>query len=159
MQGGGAHGAFTWGVLDQLLADGRLEVEGISGASAGALNAAMLADGRIRGGGPEEARTRLAEFWRAASSKTAICRTSSAAWWKRLFSFVPRQGLWFWRAVAVRVADDLNLLNINPLRDVIGSFVDFEKVRRQRGLDLFISATDVQTGEPRIFTRKESTPE
>src|SRR5581483_10654541 len=59
LQGGGAHGAFTWGVLDQLLADGRLEIEGISGASAGALNAVMLADGLLRGG-PDEARTRLA---------------------------------------------------------------------------------------------------
>src|ERR1700739_4161140 len=66
LQGGGAHGAFTWGVLDHLLDDGRLTVEGISGASAGAINAVMLADGLARGG-PEEAKKRLAEFWRAAS--------------------------------------------------------------------------------------------
>src|SRR5450830_1743722 len=64
LQGGGAHGAFTWGVLDHLLQDGRLAVEGISGTSAGAVNAIMLADGLARGG-PEEARKRLAEFWRA----------------------------------------------------------------------------------------------
>src|SRR5215207_3202601 len=67
LQGGGAHGAFTWGVLDQLLADGRLEIEGISGTSAGAINAVMVADGLARGG-PEEARARLANFWRAVSS-------------------------------------------------------------------------------------------
>ena len=66
LQGGGAHGAFTWGVLDRLLADGRVAVDGISGASAGAVNAVMLADGLARGG-PQEARRRLAEFWRAAS--------------------------------------------------------------------------------------------
>src|SRR5688500_7228677 len=66
LQGGGAHGAFTWGVLDQLLEDDRLGIDGISGASAGALNAVMLADGLIRGG-PQEARKRLADFWRAAS--------------------------------------------------------------------------------------------
>ena len=66
LQGGGAHGAFTWGVLDQLLDDGRIEIEGISGASAGAVNAVMLADGLARGG-PDEARTRLADFWRAVS--------------------------------------------------------------------------------------------
>ena len=66
LQGGGAHGAFTWGVLDQLLDDGRLEIEGISGASAGAVNAIMLADGLARGG-PDEARQRLADFWRAVS--------------------------------------------------------------------------------------------
>src|SRR5436190_23744390 len=66
LQGGGAHGAFTWGVLDALLADGRLEVEALSGTSAGAVNAVMLADGLGRGG-PEEARRRLADFWRAVS--------------------------------------------------------------------------------------------
>ena len=66
LQGGGAHGAFTWGVLDELLQDGRIEIEGISGTSAGAINAVMVADGLARGG-PEEARKRLADFWRAAS--------------------------------------------------------------------------------------------
>src|SRR5436190_13173074 len=66
LQGGGAHGAFTWGVLDHLLSDDRIDIEGISGTSAGAMNAIMLADGLARGG-PEEARKRLADFWRAAS--------------------------------------------------------------------------------------------
>ncbi len=66
LQGGGAHGAFTWGVLDHLLEDGRLAFSGVSGASAGAINAVMLADGLARGG-PDEARKRLAEFWRGAS--------------------------------------------------------------------------------------------
>ena len=67
LQGGGAHGAFTWGVLDQMLSDERLVIEGISGTSAGAVNAVMLADGLARGG-REEAQKRLADFWRAASS-------------------------------------------------------------------------------------------
>src|SRR5665213_3686695 len=66
LQGGGAHGALTWGVLDHLLRDGRLTSEGSSGTSAGAVNAVMLADG-LKRGGPEEARKRLSEFWRAAS--------------------------------------------------------------------------------------------
>ncbi len=157
LQGGGAHGAFTWGVLDQLLADGRLEVEGISGTSAGALNAAMLADGLVRGG-PEEARTRLAEFWRAVSSNGHLQDLQRGVV-ERLFSFVPRQGLWFGALSRFWSPYDLNPLNINPLKDVIGGFVDFEKIRHQRGLKLFISATDVHTGEPRIFTRKEITPE
>src|SRR5918992_3867679 len=63
LQGGGAHGAFTWGVLDHILADARVAVDGISGSSAGAVNAVMLADGLARGG-PDEARARLADFWR-----------------------------------------------------------------------------------------------
>src|SRR5581483_6031382 len=66
MQGGGAHGAFTWGVLDHLLEDGRVAIGDLSGASAGAINAVMLADGLLHGG-PEEARKRLADFWRASS--------------------------------------------------------------------------------------------
>ena len=70
LQGGGAHGAFTWGVIDQLLEDGRLEIEGISGASAGAMNAVMLADGLARGS-PKEAQKRLAEFWRAQARPPA----------------------------------------------------------------------------------------
>src|SRR5271163_4576221 len=67
LQGGGAHGAFTWGVLEQILNDERLVIEGVSGASAGAVNAVMLADGLTRGG-RDEAQKRLADFWRAASS-------------------------------------------------------------------------------------------
>src|ERR1700758_2385668 len=66
LQGGGAHGAFTWGVLEHLLTDERLSIEGISGTSAGAVNAVMLADGLARGG-REEAQKRLADFWRAGS--------------------------------------------------------------------------------------------
>ena len=76
LQGGGAHGAFTWGVLDHLLEDGRLTIEGISGTSAGAVNAIMLADGLARGG-PEEARKRLADFWRAASLGGNLPRPST----------------------------------------------------------------------------------
>src|SRR5271169_5109979 len=67
LQGGGAHGAFTWGVLEQILSDERLIIEGVSGTSAGAVNGVMLADGLTRGGKPE-ALQRLADFWRAASS-------------------------------------------------------------------------------------------
>ncbi len=90
LQGGGSHGAFTWGVLDQLLADGRLEITGISGASAGAVNAVMLADGLTRGG-PEEARKRLADFWRAASAGGDLPPVQRALT-DRLFSMMPFRG-------------------------------------------------------------------
>ncbi len=96
LQGGGAHGAFTWGVLDHLLEDGRLEVEGISGASAGAVNAIMLADGLARGG-PKEAQKRLADFWRAASLGGDLPDLQRRAV-DRLFSFMPLEdtpvGIW-----------------------------------------------------------------
>src|SRR5215471_5595060 len=112
LQGGGAHGAFTWGVLDQLLEDGRLEIEGISGASAGALNAVMLADGLTRGG-PAEARRRLAEFWRATSRGGDLPEPQRKAV-DRLFTFLPFEdspvGLWL-----KAVSQYLSPYDLNPL--------------------------------------------
>ena len=120
LQGGGAHGAFTWGVLDSLLADPRLEIEGISGASAGAINAVVLADG-LRRGGPPEARKRLADVWRAVSSNGNLSEAERSVT-DRLLSFVPYDGspaqAWFdavsrfWSPSPY----DFNPLNINPLK-------------------------------------------
>ena len=159
LQGGGAHGAFTWGVLDHLLEDGRLSIAGISGASAGAVNAVMLADGLARGG-PQEARKRLAEFWRAASIGGNLPGAQRAVV-ERLLSLLPVQG-----SPMQLIADtmsrylspyDLNPLNINPLKDLIGRFVDFEAIRNFSDLDLFIAATNVHTGLLRVFRREEIT--
>src|SRR5260370_33075086 len=155
LHGGGAHGAFTWGVLDQLLDDGRIGIEGISGASAGAVNAVMLADGLTRGG-PDEARQRLADFWRAVSVDGHLGSLQRGVV-ERLFPFVPGDGLWFTAMSRMLSPYDLNPLNINPLKELIERFVDFDAIRRDRGLELFISATNVQTGELRGFTRAEIT--
>jgi NTE family protein len=159
LQGGGAYGAFTWGVLDHLLEDGRLEIEGISGASAGAVNAIMLADGLARGG-PDEARKRLADFWRAVSLGGNLPELQRKTV-DRLFSFMPLEdspvGLWF-KAVSRYLSPyDLNPLNINPLKDLIARFVDFEAVRKSSSPQLFISATNVQTGRLRIFPHDKIT--
>jgi NTE family protein len=156
LQGGGAHGAFTWGVLDQLLEDGRIEIEGISGASAGAVNAVMLADGLARGG-RDEARERLADFWRAVSVDGHLPDLQRSVV-ERLFPFA-RDGLWLGAMSRMLSPYDLNPLNINPLKDLVERFVDFEAIRGDRALELFISATNVQTGELRVFTRAEITPE
>jgi NTE family protein len=152
LQGGGAHGAFTWGVLDQLLLDGRIEIDGISGASAGAVNAVMLADGLARGG-PEEARKRLAEFWRAVSVESRLPQLQRAVA-DRLFPFVPRDALWLGAMSRFVSPYDLNPLNINPLKELIERFVDFNAIRHS-DRELFISATNVHTGEARIFDRAE----
>jgi NTE family protein len=157
-QGGGAHGAFTWGVADQLLADERLEITGISGASAGAINAVMIADGLARGGN-QEARKRLAAFWRAASSDGDLPAVQRAAA-DRLFSLLPfsatpMQG-WFETLSRYFSPYDLNPLNINPLKDLIARFVDFDAIR-QSDLALFVSATNVHTGRLRIFPREKIT--
>jgi NTE family protein len=161
LQGGGAHGAFTWGVLDSLLADPRIEIEGISGASAGAINAVMLADGLARGG-PQEARKRLADVWRAVSRNgdlTDLQRTVA----DKLLSFVPYEGTpvqaWFDAFTSLLTPYDFNPLNINPLKEIIERFVDFDALRASGGLKLFISATNVFTGRLRIFPREKVTAE
>jgi NTE family protein len=156
LQGGGAHGAFTWGVLDQLLEDGRTEIEGISGASAGAMNAIMLADGLTRGGG-DEARQRLADFWRAVSVDGHLPDLQRSVV-ERLFPFA-RDGLWLGAMSRMLSPYELNPLNINPLKDLIDRFVDFDAIRGELAPELFISATNVHTGELRVFTRAEITPE
>ena len=153
LQGGGAHGAFTWGVVDQLLADGRLQIAGISGASAGAINAVMIADGLARGG-PDEARKRLAAFWRAASAGGDLPPVQRAVA-DRLFSLLPLAGPvhgWFETMVRHFSPYELNPLNINPLRELIDRFVDFEALRSGE-LELFIATTNVHTGRTRIFPR------
>jgi NTE family protein len=159
LQGGGAHGAFTWGVLDYLLEDGRLSIEGISGASAGAMNAVMVADGLARGG-PEVARTRLADFWRAASIDGDL-PVIQRKLIERLFTFVPLEGspmaAWFDAMSHYFSPYDLNPLNINPLKDLIERFVDFEAVRAYSPLQLFVSTTNVTTGRLHVFSRDKMT--
>ena len=159
LQGGGAHGAFTWGVLEHLLSDERLAIEGISGTSAGAINAVMLADGLARGG-REEAQKRLADFWRAVSS-TGNLPAMQRAVMERLLSFTPLEGTpvqaWFDALSRYFSPYDVNPLNINPLKDLIERFVDFEALRAYSDLQLFISATNVQTGRVRIFPREKIT--
>jgi NTE family protein len=161
LQGGGAHGAFTWGVLDQLLTDERLAIEGISGTSAGALNAVMLADGLARGG-PQDARQRLADFWRAASIGGHLPDLQRGVV-ERLFSFMPRPSAaippWFDAFSQLWSPSDLNPLNINPLKELIERFVDFDLIHADVDRHLFISATNVRTGEPRVFSRAEITAE
>jgi NTE family protein len=160
LQGGGAHGAFTWGVLDRLLLDGRVAIDGISGASAGAINAVMLADGLARGG-PAEARARLAEFWRAASFGGGLPDMQREAI-ERLFAFMPRRSSpvpWLNAMSRYWSPYDLNPLNINPLKSLVERFVDFEHLRSDDRRELFVSATNVHSGKTRVFKRAEITAE
>jgi NTE family protein len=155
LQGGGAHGAFSWGVADQLLADERIEIVGLSGTSAGALNAVMIADGLARGG-RAEARKRLAEFWRAASTGGNLPPMQRAVA-DRLFFLLPLAIAplqdWFETMARYFSPYDLNPLNINPLKDVIERFVDFNAVRNGK-VALFVAATNVHSGRIRIFSRE-----
>ncbi|MBV9555686.1 MAG: patatin-like phospholipase family protein [Pseudolabrys sp.] len=154
LQGGGAHGAFTWGVLDHLLEDGRVVIDGISGTSAGAVNAVMLADGLARGG-PEEARKRLADFWRASSLGGDLPAVQRAVT-DRLFSLLPHENSpaqsWLAAWSGFFSPYDLNPLNINPLKDLIERFVDFDTLRKG-DRELFVAATNVLTGQLHVFTK------
>jgi NTE family protein len=157
LQGGGAHGAFTWGVLDHLLEDGRLAFSGISGASAGAVNAVMLADGLARGG-PEEARRRLAQFWRAASLGGGLPGPQRAVL-DRVLALFPVGGspvqLFVDAMSRLMSPYDFNPLNINPLKDLIERFVDFDAIRNYCELELFIAATNVHSGRLKVFRRED----
>ncbi|MDX1512213.1 MAG: patatin-like phospholipase family protein [Gammaproteobacteria bacterium] len=159
LQGGGAHGAFTWGVLDCLLDDDRVVIEAVSGTSAGAMNAVVLADGLMQGGN-DGAREALENFWRAVSDSALtnpLRRTPIDALlgnWS-----LDHSPAYAFFDLLTRVASPyaLNPLNINPLRDLISEQVDFERVRACDKMRLFISATNVETGRVKVFRRDELT--
>lgn len=161
LQGGGAHGAFTWGVLDEILADGRLAIEAISGTSAGAMNAVVMVEG-FMDGGLEGARRQLAQFWQSIAidgSRSQIQRTLM----KRLMGRWTNEDspAFFWLNVWSRLLSpyDTNPLNINPLRDVLSEMIDFDKVRTCQLVHLFIAATNVRTGKMAIFNGDKLTPD
>ncbi|TIT90799.1 MAG: hypothetical protein E5W59_13360, partial [Mesorhizobium sp.] len=157
LQGGGSHGAFSWGVLDRLLEDGRLEISAVSGTSAGAMNAVALADGFVRGG-VEGARKKLDDFWRAVARKGRFSPVQRMPWdvaWGN-WSIENTPGYVFFdtmsRVFSPYVA---NPLGLNPLRDVVKQEINFSNVRACKSVELFISATNVETGQLRVFSDGE----
>jgi NTE family protein len=167
LQGGGAHGAFTWGALDRLLEEERLEVEGISATSAGAMNAAMLKTGWLsggQGGGHAGARAQLDRFWVAIREASRV-NANPLARWLALFSPHAAEALdRLTRGHAHYVADsfrralspyDWNPLNLNPLRDLLESLIDLEVVCSDCRPHLFLSATNVRTGKIKVFKEAE----
>jgi len=157
LQGGGAHGAFTWGVLDYLLEDGRLAYDGLSGASAGAMNAVNFAEG-MRKDGAKGARKQLDEFWRAASFDGVLpaIQRNLVEGVLNFWSQTPAATLLQQTSNLFSPAE-VNPLGINPLRHAVSSMVDFDALRATDSLKLFISATNVETGKVRVFRRPEMT--
>ncbi len=155
LQGGGSHGAFTWGTLDKLLEDATIDFAGISGTSAGALNGAVLVTGLVHGG-REGARQALHDFWRDVS------RTHSA--FDPLFAHRRGGVAPLWDAWTAPIAEawshwaralspyQLNPLGLNPLKDVLKRHVDVAAVQACERPCLFTVATSVHTGRPRVFT-------
>ena len=159
LQGGGAHGAFTWGVLDRILDDGRLAIAGVSGTSAGAMNAVALADGYTRAG-PDGARAALDHFWRTMSEgakNSPLKRTH----YDKLTGYwgLDRNPVYHMMDAMTRIASpyQLNPMNMNPLRDLLEKSIDFEMVRNCTAFKLFISATNVESGKVKVFPRADLT--
>jgi NTE family protein len=154
LQGGGAHGAFTWGVLDRLLEDERLSFEGVSATSAGAMNAVVLAYG-LTEGGREGARKALAGFWRRVSHAAAT-GPLQPSWLDRLtgnrsLEYSPAF-IMFDLMSRVLSPYQLNPMNHNPLYDVLVKSVDFDRLRSSAcPLKLYLSATNVRTGKIKVF--------
>ena len=162
LQGGGAHGAFAWGVLDRLLEDGQLSFEGVSATSAGAMNAAVLAYGLLQGG-RDGARTALHNFWQDIARSAELYSPFRQLPWARKSGFaLDRSPLHFWTDLWLRVFSpyEFNPLNLNPLRDVLQSHVDFAALRERSPLLLYLRATNVETGQgARLFQRRRSASE
>jgi NTE family protein len=157
LQGGGAHGAFTWGVLDRLLEENTLEIVAVSGTSAGAMNACAVVDGLAQGS-REAARDKLRSFWTAVSEtaryspvqRTYLDRILGRWTLDRSPSF-----LWsmsFYRTVSPYV---FNPFDVNPLRDIVSRMFDFDAINRCKGVQLFLGATNVRTGRPKVFRQPE----
>ncbi|MBS0239018.1 MAG: patatin-like phospholipase family protein [Proteobacteria bacterium] len=160
LQGGGSHGAFTWGVLDRLLEEPWLKIGGISGTSAGAMNAAVLIDG-YSSGGAEGARAALDAYWRNVSEAALLSP----------FQRTPIDvmlGRWTLDASPMFIAMDLmsrvfspydlNPGGANPLHEILTRNIDFERLARAP-IKLFVTATDVHTGRGRVFRNADITPE
>jgi NTE family protein len=160
LQGGGAHGAFAWGVLDRLLEEERIAFEGVSATSAGAMNAVVLAYG-LAEGGREGAKKALAHFWRRVSHSAMLSPLqpspidrllhNHALDWSPIFQAFDLMS-------RMMSPYQLNPGNWNPLQRVLEQSVDFERLRALAPVKLFLSATNVRTGKVKVFTNTEITP-
>jgi NTE family protein len=158
IQGGGTYGAFGWGVLDRLLQEEDLEIDALSGSSAGAINAVVVADGYARGGGREGARRALDTFWRTLGSAATLSPLQRTP----LDRMVPTVTMEF--SPAYHLLEMMGAmmgpvregpLTLNPLRNFLAATINFERVRACEELQLFVAATNVRTGTGKLFQREE----
>lgn len=159
LQGGGTHGAFTWGVLDRLLEEDCFEIEGISGTSAGAMNAAVLAYG-LHKGGPAMARASLQEFWKRVADSAALSPfrpTLLDQWFK--FGGIDYSPSYQLLEMTTKLASpyQTNPNNKNPLRRILEKTIDCDSLHECISLKLFVCATDVLEGKIKVFHNQELT--
>jgi NTE family protein len=159
LQGGGSHGAFTWGVLDRLLEDERLTFDGITATSAGSVNAVVLAHG-FSIGGREEAKKALAQFWRrmSAMASSSIFQPSFFDKMTGNFGLDYSAGYVLANTLCQFLSPyQINPFNYNPLKTLLEDIVDFQRVREQTAIKLFLCATDVRSCKVKIFSGREIT--
>lgn len=159
LQGGGAHGAFTWGVLDRILEDGRIEFEAISGTSAGAMNAVVCADGMMTDG-KDGAREALERFWSEMSNSARLSPIQRAPldMFMGNWTLQNSPGYHLFDSLTRMVSPyQINPFNLNPLKKLLEEVVDFERVRACDCTKLFISATNVETGRVKVFDSEKLT--
>jgi NTE family protein len=160
LQGGGSHGAFAWGVLDRLLEEPWLKIEGVSGTSAGAMNAALLADG-FAAGGTEGARKALDNYWRKVSEAARFSPFQRGPVDRLLGRWsLDHSPLFVFMDMMSRLYSpyDLNPGGFNALAPILAEQIDFDRLRNSP-IKVFITATNVRTGRPRIFRNADITPE
>lgn len=161
LQGGGAHGAFSWGVMEAILKDGRFDIEGISGASAGGYNAVALAAGFVKGGN-EGAIETMEEFWRGVhelSTKYGILLSDPIG--SLLGNYNLTTSLYsltypFWSLMLNTFSPYIwNFLNINPIKEYLDNFFDYELIRKKSKIKLFLSATQIKSGRIKFFENND----
>jgi NTE family protein len=158
LQGGGAHGAFTWGVLDRLLETKEIVADTICGTSAGAVNAVAVAYG-LHTGGPQKAKEILENIWKKISMSGSFM-FKPGMWDKYMGSgdiYNSPGYMWFNTMIQFYSPYNFNPFNFNPLRDILNEYIDFEELQMYNRKKLFICATNVKTNRARIFTNKEIT--
>jgi NTE family protein len=151
LQGGGAHGAFTWGVLDALLDDPRIEFEGLSGSSAGAMNAVIFAHGWMNDG-PLGARQALADFWGEVGQQMPWGMVTQGQ--GDAFSLSPGSKM-LAKWAGYFSPSQLNPFDLNPLRDLLNRQIDFERLRLHSPFKLFVGTTQANSGKLRVFRESE----
>jgi len=159
LQGGGAHGAYTWGVLDRLLEEKDIEIEGISGTSAGAMNAAMMVNGYLKGG-RDGAKECLETFWKRISEVAAFSPLHKSPMERAITGWnMDLSPAYHWFDLMSRVFSpyELNPLNINPMQMVLEEMLDHEALQACSVMKLFIAATHVASGQARVFQCHEIT--
>jgi NTE family protein len=156
LQGGGAHGAFTWGVLDRLLEEENIIADGICGTSAGAINAVVTAYG-LHIGGKEKAKELLEQLWRKISNSGSVMFKPSMM--DKFFSggdMYNSFGYMFFNSMTQMFSPyQFNPSNTNPLREILTDLVDFEELKHYNKKKLFVCATNVKTNRARVFSNKE----